>query len=77
MTVPFVLGAISTASWLYASFIGVSRLIAPSMTLYGFMMGYALVVMSAIAVALVLSVRARLTQTFPRRRGGSALRSTR
>ena len=31
LSLPVVLGAISTVSWLYASFIGVSRLIAPMM----------------------------------------------
>lgn len=56
-----VLGAISTASWLYATFIGVSRLIAPSMSFTGFMALYGAVLTASIAVALVF-VRPRVAR---------------
>jgi hypothetical protein len=61
VTVPVVLGAISTASWLYASFIGVARVIAPSMSLQDFMLWYAALLVFAIAVGLVF-VRPRLAR---------------
>ena len=57
--VPVVLGAISTASWLYATFLGVSRLIAPSMSFTGFMALYCAVLTASIAVAVVF-VRPRV-----------------
>ena len=76
MTVPFLLGAISTASWLYASFVGVARLIAPSMTVSGFMAGYVLLVTSSIAVALMLSRLRSFDIGVSRKPGGGALRST-
>ena len=76
MTVPFLLGAISTASWLYASFVGVARLIAPSMTVSGFMAGYVLLVISSIAVALMLSRLRSFDIGVPGNPGGGALRST-
>lgn len=58
-TLPLVLGAISTASWLFASFVGASRLIAPSMRLADFLLLYALVLVLAIVGALVF-VRRRV-----------------
>jgi hypothetical protein len=61
VVVPVVLGAISTASWLYASFIGVARVIAPSMSLQSFMAGYAALLVIAIAVGLVF-VRPRMSR---------------
>jgi hypothetical protein len=51
--VPVVLGAISTASWLCASFIGASRLIAPSMSFEDFMWLYGVLLIGAVACALV------------------------
>jgi sulfite exporter TauE/SafE len=57
--VPVVLGAISTASWLYATFLGVARLIAPSMSFTGFIALYCAVLTASIAVALVF-VRPRV-----------------
>lgn len=39
-TVCVLLGAVSTVSWLYASFIGVARLIAPAMSFGGFVAIY-------------------------------------
>ena len=59
--VPVILGAISTASWLCASFIGVSRLIAPAMTFIDFMVLYAGLTMGAVVAAL-LFVRPRLAR---------------
>jgi hypothetical protein len=61
VVVPVVLGAISTASWLYASFIGVARVIAPSMSLQNFMTWYAMLLMVAIIVGLVF-VRPRVSR---------------
>jgi hypothetical protein len=61
VTIPVVLGAISTASWLYASFIGVARVIAPSMSLQNFMAWYATLLMVAIIVGLVF-VRPRVSR---------------
>ena len=57
--VPVALGAISTASWLYASFIGVSRWVAPLMSFVDFMALYGLVLVVAIAVGL-LFIRPRI-----------------
>jgi hypothetical protein len=54
LVVPVVLGAISTASWLYASFIGVSRQIAPVMSLPDFMALYGVLLIGAVAVALAV-----------------------
>lgn len=59
VVIPVVLGAISTASWLYASFIGVARVIAPLMSLQNFMAWYAALLMVAISVGLVF-VRPRV-----------------
>lgn len=56
---PLILGAISTASWLYASFIGISRLVAPWMRLVDFLWIYAVLLAGAIAVALLV-VRPRM-----------------
>lgn len=61
VVVPVVLGAISTASWLYASFIGVARVIAPSMSLRDFMAWYAALLMLAVTVGLVF-VRPRVSR---------------
>ena len=57
--IPAVLGAVSTVSWLYASFVGVARLIAPQMTFLMFFGLYALMLIGAIGVA-VLFMRGRL-----------------
>jgi hypothetical protein len=59
LCIPVVLGAISTASWLYASFIGVSRWIAPVMSFTDFMALYGLLLIAAVAVA-ILFVRPRV-----------------
>jgi hypothetical protein len=65
-------GAISTASWLFASFVGVSRVIAPSLTFSDFMALYGASLAGAISIA-VLFVRFRLW-SLPS--GGSALGSS-
>ena len=46
-------GAVSSVTWLFASFLGVARLIAPSITYSGFLVLYGLSLAAAIAVALV------------------------
>ena len=61
-----MLGAISTASWLCASFIGVSRLIAESMRLRDFIALYSALLIGAITTALVF-VRPRLARALSTR----------
>ena len=56
-----LLGAISTGSWLYASFVGVSRIIAPEMTLLTYVSLYGVVLFGAAGIALVF-VRPHLQQ---------------
>ena len=58
-TLAVVLGAISTASWLFASFIGSARVVAPSMHLQDFLGLYAVALGLAIVLALVF-VRPRV-----------------
>jgi hypothetical protein len=60
-TVPSILGAISTVSWLYASFVGVARLIAPKMNFLLFFGFYSMMLAGAIAVA-VLFMRHRIAR---------------
>jgi len=48
-----ILGAISTASWLYAAFVGAARFIGGFLTLGTFLALYATVLIGAIAIALV------------------------
>ena len=50
-----LLGAVSSATWLYASFLGVSRLIAPAMSYAGFMALYGLVMAAALLAALTFA----------------------
>ncbi len=47
------LGAISTVSWLYASFVGVSRWMAPLMSFTDFIALYGVLLAGAIVFALV------------------------
>jgi hypothetical protein len=58
---PVVLGATSSASWLYASFMGVSRVIAPAMSLGDFMALYLALLGMSIAAAMVF-VRPRVAR---------------
>jgi hypothetical protein len=58
-TIAATLGAVSTASWLYASFVAVSRIVAPYFSLYDFVMLYSLVLAVAVPFA-ILVVRGRL-----------------
>ncbi len=53
LIVPVALGAISTTSWLYASFIGVSRVIAPALSFTDFMALYGVLLAGAAAVAFL------------------------
>ena len=58
-TIAATLGAVSTTSWLYASFVAVSRIVAPYFSLQDFVMLY----LSALAIAVsfaILVVRNRL-----------------
>lgn len=48
-----ILGAISTASWLYAAFVGAARFIGGFMSLGTFLALYAIVLIGAIAIALI------------------------
>lgn len=50
-----VLGGISTATWIFASFVGSARIIAPFMTLQGFMLLYAAALLVAISAALAIA----------------------
>jgi hypothetical protein len=58
-TVAATLGALSTTSWLYASFVAVSRIVAPFFSLYDFVIFYLLVLAVAVPFA-ILVVRNRL-----------------
>jgi hypothetical protein len=58
-TIAATLGAVSTASWLYASFVAVSRIVAPYFSLYDFVMLYLLALVIAVSFA-ILVVRNRL-----------------
>jgi hypothetical protein len=58
-TIAATLGAVSTASWLYASFVAVSRIVAPYFSLYDFVMLYLLALAIAVSLA-ILFVRKRL-----------------
>ncbi|WP_280152101.1 hypothetical protein [Piscinibacter sp. XHJ-5] len=53
------LGAFSTISWLYAAFIGLSRVVAESMSLADFMSLYGLLLLAAGAVVPVLATSMR------------------
>jgi hypothetical protein len=58
-TIATTLGAMSTTSWLYASFVAVSRIVAPYFSLYDFVILYFLVLAVAVPFA-ILVVRDRL-----------------
>jgi hypothetical protein len=57
-TIAVTLGAVSVTSWLYASFLGVSRVVAPYFSLYDFVILYLLALAAAISFALLV-VRTR------------------
>jgi hypothetical protein len=59
VTIAAMLGAVSTTSWLYASFVAVSRIVAPYFSLYDFVILYLLVLAVAVPFA-TLVVRNRL-----------------
>jgi hypothetical protein len=58
-TIAVTLGAVSITSWLYASFLGVARLVAPYFSLYDFVILYLLALAIAVSFA-ILVVRTRL-----------------
>jgi hypothetical protein len=58
-TIAVVLGAVSITSWLYASFLGVARLVAPYFSLNDFVILYLLLLAVAVPLALLI-VRGRL-----------------
>ena len=58
-TIAATLGAASTVSWLYASFVGVARIVTPYFSLYDFVILYLLVLAIAVSFA-ILVVRDRL-----------------
>jgi hypothetical protein len=58
-TIAATLGAVSITSWLYASFVGVARIIAPYFSLHDFVMLYLLPLAIAVSFA-ILVVRNRL-----------------
>jgi hypothetical protein len=58
-TIAATLGAVSTASWLYASFVAVARKVAPYFSLQDFVMLYLLALAIAVSFA-ILVVRDRL-----------------
>jgi hypothetical protein len=48
-----ILGATSSVSWVYAAFMGVARIVSPSMSLADFMTAYAALLLVAVAAALL------------------------
>jgi hypothetical protein len=58
-TIAAILGAVSTTSWLYASFVGVARIVSPHFSLYDFVILYLLVLAIAVSFAIMV-VRDRL-----------------
>lgn len=67
-----VLGAISTASWLYASFVGAARLIAPKMSMTDFMGLYLAILIGGVTAAL-LFVSPRIGKMIAERKRMAAL----
>jgi hypothetical protein len=61
LTLPVLLGAVSTASWICASFIGVARLVGPAMSFGDFLAVYAVMLGGAMVCAL-LFVRLRVAR---------------
>jgi hypothetical protein len=61
-TIAATLGAVSVTSWLYASFLGASRIVAPYFSLFDFVMLYLFALAIALLVA-ILVVRDRLVQS--------------
>ena len=59
VTIAAMLGAVSTTSWLYASFVAVSRIVAPYFSLYDFVILYLLVLAVVVPLATLI-VRHRL-----------------
>lgn len=51
LALPAALGALSSASWVYAAFVGVARLVSPWLSFSGFMLLYGVVVSAALLAA--------------------------
>ena len=58
-TIAVTLGAVSITSWLYASFLGVARFVAPYFSVYDFLILYLLALATAVSFA-ILVVRTHL-----------------
>jgi hypothetical protein len=68
MTLPVVLGAISTTSWFTAAFIGAARIVAPVMGLGDYLLLYATAMVTAVIAGLVLfATRPRAVSLSPPR----------
>ena len=73
-TIAATLGAVSTTSWFYASFVAVSRMVAPYFSVYDFVLLYLLALAIAVSFAILI-IRGRFklllessTATLERRR---------
>jgi hypothetical protein len=53
-TIATTLGAVSTTSWLYASFVAVSRIVAPYFSVYDFVLLYLLALAVAVSFAILI-----------------------
>ncbi|MGF6700375.1 hypothetical protein OKW38_004987 [Paraburkholderia sp. MM5496-R1] len=71
-TICVLLGAISSVSWLYASFVGVARLIAPAMSYTGFLALYGVGLVGGIGTALAVA-RPRVERLLARLSGGDVV----
>jgi hypothetical protein len=72
-TVASALGAISTVSWLYASFVGVSRLIAPELNLADFTITYLSLLLGGLSISLLFVrplLERKLGRSFAEKIGG-------
>ena len=54
VTIAAVLGAVSTASWLYATFVGVSRFVSPHLSLQTYVALYLLTLANAVVLAVLV-----------------------
>jgi hypothetical protein len=53
-TIAATLGAVSTTSWFYASFVAVSRMVAPYFSVYDFVLLYLLALAIAVSLAILI-----------------------
>lgn len=54
LTIAAVLGAVSTASWLYATFVGASRLVSPHLSLQTYLVLYFVALTNAVLFAILV-----------------------